>query len=107
MRNLAQMLQQAQQLQQKMAEVQASLEATEIAGQSGGGLVAVTLNGKGEMLRLQLDPSLLSPPDARMLEDLIVAAHNEAKRRVERHAAEAMSKLTGGLQLPPGFKLPF
>lgn len=107
MRNLAQMMQQAQALQEKMAELQAALGAAEITGQSGGGLVSVTLSGKGEMRRLKIDRSLLDPPDAAMLEDLIVAAHNDAKARVERHAAEEMSKLTGGLQLPPGFKLPF
>lgn len=107
MKNLAQMMQQAQELQSKMQEVQARLERTEISGQAGGGMVSVTLNGKGEMRALKIDPSLITPDEPELLTDLVIAAHNDAKARVESHMAEEMSKLTGGLQLPPGMKLPF
>ena len=107
MKNLAQMMQQAQELQSKMAEMQASLERTEITGRAGGGMVSVTLNGKGEMRALNVDPSLINPSEPTLLTDLVIAAHNDAKARVEAHMSEEMSKLTGGLQLPPGMKLPF
>lgn len=107
MKNLGQMLKQAQEFQTKMAEMQAQLENLEIVGSAAGGMVQVTLNGKGEMRGLKLDPSLCRPEEAEIMEDLIVTAHNDAKRRVEAHSAEEMQKLTGGLQLPPGMKLPF
>lgn len=107
MKNLSQMMKQAQQMQQKMQEMQSALEGMEVEGTAGGGLVTVTLNGKGEMAKLKLDPSLLTPDDVEVLEDLIVAAHNDAKAKVEARSAEEMSKITGGLDLPPGFKLPF
>jgi len=107
MKNLAQMMQQAQALQSKMQEMQTRLERIEITGQAGGGMVSVTLNGKGEMRALKVDPSLITPNEPELLTDLVIAAHNDAKARVEAHAAEEMSKLTGGLQLPPGMKLPF
>ena len=70
-------------------------------------MVKVTLNGKGEMREIKIDPSLVDPDEVEILEDLIVAACNDAKRKIEQHAAEEMGKLTGGLPLPPGFKLPF
>jgi DNA-binding YbaB/EbfC family protein len=107
MKNLSQMMKQAQQMQEKMQEMQSALEEMEIEGTSGGGLVTVTLNGKGEMVRLKVDPSLVTPDDAEVLEDLIVAAHNDAKAKVEAKTSEEMSKITGGIDLPPGFKLPF
>ncbi|MDP6345335.1 MAG: YbaB/EbfC family nucleoid-associated protein [Alphaproteobacteria bacterium] len=107
MKNLSQMMKQAQELQTKMQEMQTRLEGTEITGQSGAGMVEVTLNGKGEMRGLKIDPSLLSAGGGEVLEDLIVAAHNDAKVRVEQHTQEEMGKLTGGLNLPPGMKLPF
>ncbi len=107
MKNLGQMLRQAQELQAKMAEMQAKLEQEQISGQSGGGLVRVTLNGKGEMRGLEVDPSLLSPSEREVLEDLVMAAHNDAKAKLEAFTAEEMGKLTGGLQLPPGMNLPF
>ena len=106
MKNLSQMLKQAQELQGRMAEMQAKLEMTEVSGASGGGMVSVRLNGRGEMRGIKLDRGLLNPNDAEMLEDLIVAAHNDAKQKLERHLADEMAKLTGGLPLPPGFKLP-
>lgn len=107
MKNLAQLMKQASQMQQKVQELQARLESLEVTGEAGAGLVRVTLNGKSEMRRIALDPSLLKEEEAGMLEDLIVAAHNDAKRRLEQITAEEMQKLTGGLPLPAGLKLPF
>jgi DNA-binding YbaB/EbfC family protein len=107
MKNLGQMMKQAQQMQAKMAEMQAQLETVEMTGASGGGLVQVTVGGKGDLRRIKLDKSLIDPNEVEVLEDLIVAAFNEAKTRVEAHVASEMAKLTGGLQLPPGMKLPF
>jgi hypothetical protein len=107
MKNLGQMMKQAQEMQTRMAEMQAELEKVEMTGASGGGMVEVTLGGKGDMKRLKIDKSLVDPNETEVLEDLIVAAFNDAKSRVEAHMAQEMSKLTGGLQLPPGMKLPF
>ena len=107
MKNLGQMMKQAQQMQAKMAEMQAQLETVEMTGASGGGLVQVTVGGKGDLRRIKLDKSLIDPNEVEVLEDLIVAAFNEAKTRVEAHVAQEMAKVTGGLQLPPGMKLPF
>ncbi|HYM33261.1 MAG TPA: YbaB/EbfC family nucleoid-associated protein [Candidatus Cybelea sp.] len=107
MKNLGQMLKQAQEMQSRMAEMQSKLDAHEISGSSGGGMVHVTLNGKGEMRRIKMDPSLVDPKEVEMLEDLIVAAHQDAKSKLEAFLAEEMAKLTGGLKLPPGVKLPF
>ena len=84
-----------------------SQHAMEITGQSGGGLVQVTLNGKHEMRRVRIDPSLLEPKETEVLEDLIVAAANDARQRLEGEMQREMQSMTGGLNLPPGFKLPF
>ena len=107
MKNLAGLMKQAQQMQQNMQEMQARLEAMEIRGEAGAGLVKVTLSGKGEMKGIEIDPKLIDPNDAEMLQDLIVAAHGDAKSRLETLAAEEMQKVTGGISLPPGMKLPF
>lgn len=107
MKNLSQMLKQAQDMQAKMAELQDGLEVLEIIGSAGGHMVEVTLNGKGEMRAVRIDPSLIDGAEREILEDLVVAAHNDAKVKVEARVAEEMSKLTGGLSLPPGMKLPF
>ncbi|HEY0524826.1 MAG TPA: YbaB/EbfC family nucleoid-associated protein [Stellaceae bacterium] len=107
MKNFGNMMKQAQQMQAKMAEMQAQLENVEMTGQSGGGMVQVTLGGKGDLKKLKIDKSLVDPEEVEVLEDLIVAAFNDAKARVETHVAQEMSKLTGGLNLPPGLKLPF
>ncbi|HEY3920452.1 MAG TPA: YbaB/EbfC family nucleoid-associated protein [Stellaceae bacterium] len=107
MKNIGQMMKQAQEMQTRMAELQAKLAEVEMTGASGGGMVHVTLNGKGEMRRVKIDRSLMVADETEVLEDLIVAATNDAKGRVEAHLAQEMSKLTGGLQLPPGMKLPF
>ena len=106
MKNLSQMMKQAQEMQGKMQEMQARLEEIEITGQAGAGMVTVTMNGKGEMRGLKMDASL-KDGEIEVMEDLIIAAHNDAKRRVEEHTQEEMSKLTGGLNLPEGMKLPF
>tara|TARA_Y100001970_G_scaffold294256_1_gene449281 strand:+ start:73970 stop:74293 length:324 start_codon:yes stop_codon:yes gene_type:complete len=106
MKNINQMLKQAQKMQGKVAEMQESLESHEITGGSGGGLVSVTLSGKGEMKALKIDPSLLSEGDNEILEDLIVAAVNDTKTKVEAYVAEEMQKITAGLPIPPGMKLP-
>jgi nucleoid-associated protein EbfC len=107
MKNLSGLMKQAQQMQTKMAEMQATLEGMEIEGEAGAGLVKVTLNGKGDLRRIKLDPKVIDPADAEMLEDLIVAAHANARQKLETAAAAEMQKVTGGLQLPPGMKLPF
>jgi DNA-binding YbaB/EbfC family protein len=107
MKNLGQMMKQAQQMQAKMAELQARLAEMEVAGQSGGGMVQATLTGKGELRSLKIDPSLAKADEVEVLEDLVVAAVNAARQRADAMVAEEMSKLTGGLQLPPGMKLPF
>ncbi|MBM3468706.1 MAG: YbaB/EbfC family nucleoid-associated protein [Alphaproteobacteria bacterium] len=105
--NINQMMKQAQQLQAKMAEMQEKMNQVEMAGSSGGGMVKVTVNGKGEMKGLSIDPSLVDPKEVEVLEDLIVAAFNDAKAKVEAHVSAEMSKITGGLGLPSGMKLPF
>jgi DNA-binding YbaB/EbfC family protein len=107
MKNLAGLMKQAQQMQSKMQEMQSKLETMEVEGVSGAGLVAVTLNGKGDLRRVKIDPKLADPADMEMLEDLIVAAHRDAKSKIDAMSQEEMQKVTGGLQLPPGMKLPF
>ncbi|MBV8096615.1 MAG: YbaB/EbfC family nucleoid-associated protein [Acetobacteraceae bacterium] len=107
MKNLAGLMKQASQMQAKMQEVQAKLESMEREGVAGAGMVSVTLNGRGEMKGIKIDPELLDPSDLEMLHDLIVAAHSDAKGKIEAATAEEMQKLTGGLELPGGMKLPF
>jgi nucleoid-associated protein EbfC len=107
MKNLGNMLKEAQKLQSRMTEMQAKLSDVELAGSAGGGMVSVTLNGKGEMRGVKIDPSLADPNEVEILEDLLVAAFNDAKAKVETYVQEEMGKLTGGLNLPAGLKLPF
>jgi len=107
MKNLGNMLKEAQKLQSRMAEMQAKLDTIEVAGAAGGGMVSVTLNGKGEMRKVKIDPSLVDPAEIEILEDLVVAAFNDAKAKVEAHVQDEMGKLTGGMNLPAGLKLPF
>ena len=107
MKNLGGLMKQAAQMQSKMQEMQAKLETLEMDGESGAGLVRVTLNGKGELRKIHIDPKLIDPSETEMLEDLIVAAHRDAKGKIETMMTEEMQKMTGGLQLPPGMKLPF
>ena len=105
MRDLMGLMKQAQQLQQKMQELQAELETQEVEGVAGGGLVRVRLTAKGEMRGLSIDPSLVKPDETEILEDLIVAAHNDARVKAEALMQEKMQAITGGLPLPPGFNL--
>lgn len=105
--NIQKMMKQAQEMQNKIAEMQAKLEEEETEGSSGGGMVLVIVNGKGTAKKVTLDKSLLVPDDKEMLEDLIVAAFNDAKNKVEATVSDKMAKLTSGLGLPPGMKLPF
>ena len=107
MKNLGEMMKQVQEMQSRMAEMQTRLEQATVTGQSGGGLVKVTLSGKGAMTAINLDPSLLKPEEKEILEDLIAAAHTDAKNKVEAMMAQEMQSVTGGLPLPPGMKLPF
>ena len=107
MKNLGQLMKQAQQVQAKMAEMQEKLAAMEVEGASGGGLVRVTVSGKGELKRLKIDPSLVDPKEVEVLEDLVVAAVNDGRGKIDALAAEEMKKVTGGIPLPPGMKLPF
>ncbi len=101
------MMKKAQAMQAKLADAQEELSRLEVEGQSGGGMVRITLSGKGEMRAIHLDPSLLTPEDKDMTEDLILAAYADARTKADRAAAEKMQSLTAGLPLPPGMKLPF
>lgn len=100
-------MKQVQDMQTRMSEMQDKLAQMEITGSAGAGMVQATLNGKSELRRLKIDPALMKPEETEVLEDLIVAAVNDARGKVEKNAQDEMSKLTGGLPLPPGFKLPF
>jgi DNA-binding YbaB/EbfC family protein len=101
------MMKQAQAMQAKMVEVQAELEQTLVEGEAGGGLVKVTMSAKGVLRNVSIDPSLLKAEERDILEDLIVTAHAQARQRAEEASAEKLKAITGGLQLPPGMKLPF
>tara|TARA_B100000900_G_scaffold370997_1_gene349920 strand:+ start:3814 stop:4119 length:306 start_codon:yes stop_codon:yes gene_type:complete len=101
------MLKQAQELQKKMADAQKKVEELEAEGTSGGGLVKVKINGKNITTSINIDDSLISKDEKEILEDLIVAALNDARENVQKKIAEEMNSLTGGLKLPPGMKLPF
>lgn len=105
MKDLFGMMKQAQQLQEKMQKMQEELAMLEIGGQSGGGLVQVTMNGKGELRAIKIDPSLMKPDEAEVVEDLIIAAMADAKGKSETQLQGKMQELTGGLPLPPGMKL--
>jgi DNA-binding YbaB/EbfC family protein len=107
MKNLGEMMKQVQAMQSRMEGVQAKLGQATVTGQSGGGLVKVTLNGKGVMTGLAIDASLLRPEEKEIVEDLIVAAYSEAKAKAEAMMSEEMKSVTGGVPLPPGLKLPF
>jgi len=107
MKNIGQIMKQAQRMQETITELQANLDITEITGASGGGAVKVTLTGKGTAKSVKIDPSLADPEDVEVLEDLIVAAVNDARCRIKEKIKEEMSKVHGGLELPPGMSLPF
>ena len=103
MGNLNKLMKQAQEMQNKMAEVQEELAAREVEGSSGGGMVTVRMNGRQEVLAVKINPEAVDPEDVEMLEDLILAALREARRRSEEMAQEAMAKVTGGMNVPGMF----
>ena len=107
MKNLGQLMKQAQAMQSKMAEMQEKLETIEVSGSAGAGMVTVSLNGKGAMRGIKIDPALAKADEIEILEDLIAAAHSDAKSKLEQKIQEETADVMGGLQLPPGFKLPF
>ena len=100
------MLKQAQEMQTKMMDAQKKIEEIEAEGSAGGGLVKVSVNGKNHVTNVTIDPTLLVADEVDILEDLILAAHNDAKDKVQQKSADEMSSITGGLKLPPGFKMP-
>jgi len=107
MKNLGQLMKQAQEMQSRMSEMQERLQEAEVVGQAGGGMVQVTVNGKHEVRRVKIDPALIDPAEAEVLEDLVAAAVNDARGKIEVFMQEEMQKVTGGMNLPLGFKLPF
>ena len=107
MKNLAGLMKQASQMQAKMQEMQARMEQMEHEGVAGAGMVSLRLNGRGELKSIRIDPRLADPAEMEMLQDLIVAAHADARAKSDAAMAEEMKSVTGGLQLPPGMKLPF
>jgi DNA-binding YbaB/EbfC family protein len=100
------MMKKARELQSRMEELQAEAVAAEVTGTAGGGLVTVVMNGRSEVKRVAIDPSLMKAEEREILEDLIVAAHNDARAKAEALIADKMRAMTGGLELPPGMKLP-
>jgi DNA-binding YbaB/EbfC family protein len=101
------MMKKAEELQRKMAEMQDEVGRATVEGRAGGGLVVVTMSGKGELKALRIDPSLFKEDDVEVLEDLIITAHNDAKGKAEQMMQQKMAELSQGLPLPPGMKLPF
>lgn len=105
MRDMMGLMKQAQQMQQKMADIQAELDRVEVEGSAGGGMVKVTMTAKGAITGVKIDPSLIVPDEREILEDLIVAASSDARARAERVMQERMAEITKGLPIPPGMKL--
>ena len=105
--DMAKIMKQAQDMQARMAESQARLDAIEVTGEAGAGLVTATVTAKGQLKALSIDPSLFAPDEREVVEDLIVAAVQDAQARAQIAAQEEMGKVTAGLELPPGMKLPF
>ena len=105
MQDMMGMMKQLSGLQERMASLQAELDALQVEGQAGGGLVGVTMTAKGDLRGVRIDPSLLVPGEGEIVEDLVVAAHADARGKAERLVQERMQALTGGLPLPPGMKL--
>ncbi|MGR3723803.1 YbaB/EbfC family nucleoid-associated protein [Abyssibius alkaniclasticus] len=105
--DMAKMMKQAQKLQSQMAEVQESLDTIRVEGRSGAGLVTATATAKGELIGLEIDPSIFNPDEKEVVEDLILAAIKDAQSKAGDAAQAAMAKVTEGLDLPPGMKLPF
>lgn len=107
MKDILNIMKQAKEMQAKMAEMQEGLAQLEAEGTAGAGMVTVTLSGKGDLKALRIDPSLLKEGDGEMIEDLLIAAHADAKAKAEEIMAEKTRELTAGLPIPPGMKLPF
>ena len=107
MNNFNNIIKQAQDLQKKMAEAQEKVETLEAEGISGGGIVKITINGKNNVTSVNIDETAIDKNEKEILEDLIVAAFNDARDKIQRKIADEMSSLTGGIKLPPGMKLPF
>ncbi len=105
--NIQKMMKQAADMQNKMQEMQAKLELEEREGSAGGGMVKIKINGKNMMLNVSIDDSLMKLEEKEVLEDLLVAAYNDARGKIDEAASSQMSQMTSGLNLPPGFKLPF
>jgi DNA-binding YbaB/EbfC family protein len=105
--NIGNLMKQAQEMQANVQRVQAEIASLEVTGESGGGMAKVVMTGKHEVRRVTLDPSIISSDDKDMLEDLVAAAINDAVQKVERVTQEKMSSVMGGMNLPPGMKLPF
>ena len=101
------LMKQAQQMQEKMAKVQEEIAKMEVTGEAGAGLVKVTMNGSHNIRRVSIDDSLMNEDDKEMLEDLLAAASNDAARRIEEEQKTKMAAVSGGMSLPPGFKMPF
>jgi nucleoid-associated protein EbfC len=107
MKDIMGLMKQAQAMQAKMQAMQAELEQTLVEGEAGGGMVKVTLSAKGDLRNVSIDPSLMKADEREIVEDLIVTAHADARRKAERLAEEKMKDVTAGMPLPPGMKLPF
>ncbi|MEM1376003.1 MAG: YbaB/EbfC family nucleoid-associated protein [Pseudomonadota bacterium] len=107
MKDLMGLMSKAKEMQQKMADMQAEMETMTAEGTAGGGMVSVTLTGKGQLQGLKIDPSVFKEDDVEILEDLIIAAHGDAKGKIEALMQEKTAEMTSGLPLPPGMKLPF
>lgn len=105
--NFNNFLKQAQDMQKKMQAMQEQMGNTEYVGKAGGGLISITVTGKGDIRKVEIDPSLLKPEEKEMLEDLIVAAFNDAKQKVDQDSQSSMTDAFGGMPLPPGIKMPF
>jgi DNA-binding YbaB/EbfC family protein len=107
MKDLMGLMKQAQAMQQKMAEAQSKLDEAEVTGEAGAGLITVTMTAKGDMKRVSIDKSLIDPEEPEILEDLILAAHADARRKAEARQQEILKDAAGGLDLPPGMNMPF
>lgn len=107
MRDIMGMMQKAQEFQKKAQDIQAEAAATLVEGSAGAGIVTVSMTARGEMRGIKIDPSLLKPEEAEIVEDLLVAAHADARRKGEEFMTQKMNEITAGLPIPPGMKLPF
>ena len=107
MNNMSQIMKQAKAMQEKMAEMQKKIEETEIEGSSGGGAVKIVMNGKHEVKNLFIDPSIVNSEEKEVLEDLIIAALNDANKKIAENTNDQLGSISGGMGLPPGLKLPF